>query len=87
VARTVLRGRRRSNASALPDNKLHYVRDVTYSEDASHIRTGNAPRVMAGFRNLAVGALRLAGHTNIAAALRHTARDFLRPLILLGIRA
>jgi predicted transposase YbfD/YdcC len=69
------------------ENKLHYVRDVTYGEDASRIRTGNAPRVMAGFRNLAVGALRLAGHTNIAAALRHTARDFLRPLILLGIRA
>lgn len=67
------------------ENKLHYVRDVTYGEDASQIRTANAPRVMASFRNLALGALRLAGTTNIAAALRHTARDFTRPLRLLGI--
>ncbi|WP_436502077.1 ISAs1 family transposase [Actinokineospora sp. HUAS TT18] len=68
------------------ENKLHYVRDVTYREDASRVRTGNAPRVMAGFRNLAVSALRLAGTTNIAAALRAAARDYRRPLTLLGIR-
>jgi predicted transposase YbfD/YdcC len=67
------------------ENKLHYVRDVTYNEDASRIRTGNAPRVMASFRNLAVSVLRLAGHTNIAAALRATARQATRPLTLLGI--
>ena len=30
---------------------------------------------MASLRNLAVGALRLAGHPNLAAALRHTGRD------------
>ena len=63
-----------------------WVRDVTYGEDASRVRTGNAPRVMAGMRNLAISALRLAGHTNIAAALRHAAHDFDRPLHLLGIR-
>ena len=68
------------------ENKLHYVRDVTYGEDASQVRTGNAPRVMASFRNLAVSILRLAGNTNIAAALRATSRDFTRPLTLLGIR-
>lgn len=32
------------------ENKLHYVRDVTYGEDASRVRTGNGPRVMASFR-------------------------------------
>lgn len=68
------------------ENKLHYVRDVTYREDASRVRAGNAPRVMASFRNLAVSVLRLAGHGNIAAGLRATARDFTRPLTLLGIR-
>lgn len=68
------------------ENKLHYVRDVAFGEDASRVRTGNAPRVMAGFRNLAVSALRLAGNTNIAAALRAAGRDFTRPLTLLGIR-
>lgn len=67
------------------ENKLHYVRDVTYGEDASRVRTRNGPRVMASFRNLAVSILRLAGNTNIAAALRATARDATRPLTLLGI--
>lgn len=67
------------------ENRLHWVRDVTYGEDASHIRTGTAPRVMAGLRNLAISALRLAGHANIAAGLRHTARNHTRPLTLLGI--
>jgi predicted transposase YbfD/YdcC len=68
------------------ENKLHCVRDVTFGEDASRVRTGTAPRVMASLRNLAVSVLRLAGHANIAAALRHTARDFTRPLALLGFR-
>ncbi|MEV6913323.1 ISAs1 family transposase [Amycolatopsis sp. NPDC051071] len=67
------------------ENRLHWVRDVTYGEDASHIRTGNAPRVMAGLRNLAISQLRLTGHPNIAAGLRHNARDHTRPLQLLGL--
>ena len=37
---------------------------------------------MASLRNLAVGALRLAGQPNLAAALRHTGRDPTRPLAL-----
>lgn len=67
------------------DNRLHWVRDVTYGEDASRVRIGHAPRVMASLRNLAISALRLAGHGNIAQGLRHTARDWRRPLQLLGI--
>jgi predicted transposase YbfD/YdcC len=68
------------------ENGLHYVRDVTYAEDASRIRTGTAPRAMATLRNLAIGVLRLAGITNIAAGLRHTGRHPVRPLTLLGIQ-
>ena len=30
---------------------LHYLRDVTFGEDASHVRTGNAPHAMATLRN------------------------------------
>jgi predicted transposase YbfD/YdcC len=30
---------------------LHHVRDVTFAEDASQVRTGNAPRAMASLRN------------------------------------
>jgi len=55
------------------ENQLHWVRDVTFGEDASTARSGSLPRVMASLRNLAVGALRLAGHPNLAAALRPTA--------------
>nr|WP_103533737.1 ISAs1 family transposase [Streptomyces sp. SM11] len=64
---------------------LHHVRDTTFAEDASQLRTGNAPRAMATRRNLAVGALRAAGSKNIAAGLRHNARDPRRPLALLGL--
>jgi predicted transposase YbfD/YdcC len=67
------------------ENKLHYVRDVTYGEDDSKVRTGNAPRTMASLRNLAIGLLRQAGETNIAKALRHNARSLTRTLKLLGI--
>jgi len=67
------------------ENKLHYVRDVTYHEDTSQTRTHNGPRVMATFRNLAISILRLTGKTNIAAALRHNARNYTRPLQLLHI--
>lgn len=67
------------------ENQLHHVRDRTFHEDASHIRTRNLPRVMAGLRNLAIGIHRQNGHTNIAAALRHTGRDHQRPLTALGL--
>jgi hypothetical protein len=57
------------------ENKLHWVRDVTYREDKSLVRTGNAPRVMASLRSLAISLLRLDSHASIAAANRHHARD------------
>ena len=57
---------------------LHHVRDVTYGEDASQIRTGNGPQVMATLRNLAIGILKLSGHPSIAAACRYHARDATR---------
>jgi predicted transposase YbfD/YdcC len=64
---------------------LHHVRDTTFAEDASQLRTGNAPRAMATWRNLAIGALKLTGAKNIASSLRHNARDSHRPLALLGL--
>jgi predicted transposase YbfD/YdcC len=64
---------------------LHHVRDTTFAEDASQLRTGNAPRAMATWRNLAIGALRMAGAKNIAAGLRRNARNPHRPLSLLGL--
>jgi len=64
---------------------LHHIRDTTFAEDASQIRTGNTPHAMASLHNLAVGILHAYGHRNIAAALRRNARDATRVLPLLGI--
>ena len=64
---------------------LHHIRDVTFAEDVSQLRTGNAPRAMASLRNLAIAILRRHGCRNIAAALRRNARDTTRVLPLLGI--
>jgi predicted transposase YbfD/YdcC len=67
------------------ENGLHWVRDVTFAEDASQLRTGTGPQVMACLRNLTIGVLSRAGPVNLAAALRHHARDPRRPLATLGI--
>jgi predicted transposase YbfD/YdcC len=67
------------------ENREHHVRDVTFGEDASRVRTGGAPRVMASLRNLTIGALRLAGWDNIAEGLRHHERDMTRPPTTLGL--
>jgi hypothetical protein len=85
VARTVLRGPRRSNAPGLPDNGLHWVRDVVFAEDSSQVRTAHGPTNLAALRTLAINALRLTGHTNIAAGLRQHARTPLLPLAALGL--
>jgi hypothetical protein len=55
------------------ENGLHYVRDVTFGEDASHARTGTLPATLAVIRNTVIAALRLAGATNIAQARRWAA--------------
>ena len=65
------------------ENKLHWVRDVTFDEDRSQVRTGQAPRVMATLRNTVISVLRLEGWTNIATALRHHARNPERALTCL----
>ena len=62
------------------EDRLHWVRDVTYGEDLSQVRTASGPRVMATLRNLAITILRLAGASGIAAALRHHSRRPGRPL-------
>ena len=53
------------------ENRLHWVRDVTLGEDRCRVRSGEAPQVLAALRNLVSGLLRLAVHSNMAAALRH----------------
>jgi hypothetical protein len=67
------------------ENRSQYVRDATMGEDASRIRSGAAPQVLAGFRNAAIGWLRLRGVANIAEALRRDAAQVPKPLMGLGI--
>ena len=67
------------------EHGLHDVRDTTFPEDASQVRVGTGPQVMPCLRNLAIGVLSRAGPVNLAAALRHHARDPRRPLTTLGI--
>src|SRR5712691_1017269 len=67
------------------ENKSHWVRDVTFDEDRSQVRCGNIPQVMAALRNTAIGLLRWAGHTNIAAACRRLAAQPAQALALIGI--
>jgi predicted transposase YbfD/YdcC len=64
---------------------LHWTRDTLYREDDSHVRTRSGPRAMAALRNLAIGALRLAGRTDIAEATRWATRDMQRPFTILGL--
>jgi hypothetical protein len=67
------------------ENRSHYVRDVTFGEDASQIRKGSGPEVMAALRNAAIGLLRSTGVTNIAAALRRNTRRVNELFTKLGI--
>ena len=66
------------------ENRLHWVRDVTFDEDRSQIRTGHGPQTMASLRNLAISVLRLAGASCIAKAVRWCARHLEATLRLIG---
>jgi hypothetical protein len=52
------------------ENGLHYRRDVTLGEDASRIRKGVAPQVMAALRNSVVYVLKDVVAPSLAAAVR-----------------
>ncbi len=52
------------------ENRSHWVRDVTFDEDRSTVRSGSMPQVMAALRNTVIGVMRLDGKDNIAAASR-----------------
>ncbi len=67
------------------ENRLHWVRDVTFDEDRSQVRRGSGPQMMASLRNLAISLLRLAGATNIASTTRHLGRFSNKSLRLLGL--
>jgi len=67
------------------ENKLHYVRDVTFKEDKSQVRAGKIPQVMAALRNAAISLMRMTGATNIAAACRRYAAQPGLALVAIGL--
>src|SRR5438105_2820561 len=64
------------------ENKRHYVRNVTFGEDRSRLRTGEAPQILACLRNLVLTLLHRAGRSAIAAARRQCAAQ---PAIALAL--
>jgi predicted transposase YbfD/YdcC len=67
------------------ENKLHWIRDVTFDEDRSTVRAGDIPQVMAALRSTAISLARLHGATNIAAACRRYAAQPARALAAIGL--
>lgn len=55
------------------ENGLHYRRDVSLDEDASLVRVGQAPQVLATLNNFVCGLVARAGITNLAATQRSLA--------------
>lgn len=69
----------------LIENRLHYVRDVTYGEDGATVRAGRGAQALAAVRNVAIGLLRLAGEANIAAGCRRYAAQPALALAAVGL--
>jgi hypothetical protein len=67
------------------ENRLHWVRDVTFDEDRCRIRKGAGAQVMASLRNLAISLLRIAGARYIPPALRAFSWMGLNVLRLIGL--
>lgn len=67
------------------ENREHYVRDRTFDEDRSQVRTGSSPQFLATARNMAISLLRLVGCTNIARGLEHLSRRLDHVLALLRV--
>jgi hypothetical protein len=67
------------------ENHTHFARDISMGEDARRIRSGAAPRIMAAFRNAAVGFPHCQGVVNVAEASRRNAAQVRLLLFSLSI--
>lgn len=67
------------------ENGLHYRRDVTLGEDASRIRKGTAPQIMAALRNAVMHQLDELKAPSLAAAIRTMNNCFSKLLDLFQI--
>lgn len=67
------------------ENRVHYVRDVSFDEDRSRVRTANGAQVMATLRNLVIAIIRLLGFQYIPDAIRYFCFRLPEALTVLGI--
>jgi predicted transposase YbfD/YdcC len=67
------------------ENELHYKRDVTMGEDASRVRKGVAPQVLAALRNGVIHVLSDVVAPSLASAMRRMGNCLSQALGLLGL--
>jgi predicted transposase YbfD/YdcC len=67
------------------ENELHYKRDVTMGEDASRVRKGAAPQVMAALRNSIIHVLNGVAAPSLASAMRTMGNRLSQALEVLGL--
>jgi predicted transposase YbfD/YdcC len=66
------------------ENQIHYVRDVTFNEDAGHAAQGNTAHVLATLRNALLMLFRSAKWRLIPDALAHYGASVTRAFTLIG---
>lgn len=66
------------------ENVTHYPRDVSFGEDRSRIRSGNAPQALAALRNAVASLLRIEGWPTLPNGFRYCRRSPQIPLRLMG---
>jgi predicted transposase YbfD/YdcC len=68
------------------ENRLFWVRDVTFDEDRSRVRKKNGTEIMSSLRNLAISLIRIKRDFRyIPSALRHFSMHIDKAMMLLGI--
>ncbi len=67
------------------ENRSHWVRAVTFQEDASRVRTAPIPQALAAIRNTVIGLLHAHGRSRIKAATLDLQANPWDALALLGI--
>ncbi len=67
------------------ENRVHWVRDMTFDEDRCRARKGAGAHVLASLRNLVISVLRLARAENIAEALRDCTWNSAQAFRLIGL--
>jgi len=68
------------------ENRVHYVRDVSFGEDGGHAAAGTTARVMASVRNALLYLFRRAGWHLVPSALAHYGASVRRALSLIGLK-